>query len=70
MSTRRATKARPPRLTDGIRRKAVVIHVTWREVSITTECRFGCKVLAREDKPDITRVFHSKVYGCTHPKAK
>lgn len=69
MSTRR-TATRKPRTSDRVRHPVVQIHVTWREVDITKECRFGCKVLAREDKPAITRVFHSKVYGCTHKRAK
>lgn len=69
MSTRRTT-TRKPRLSDGKRHPVVQIHVTWREVALTDECRFGCKVLARTNKPAITRVFHSKVYGCTHPKAQ
>lgn len=70
MSTRRATKARPPRTSDRVRHPVVQIIVQWREVALTNECRFGCKVLAREDKPDVKRTYHSKVYGCTHPKAR
>jgi hypothetical protein len=70
MSTHRATKARKPRLSDGQRHPVITIVGLWYEVAITDTCRFGCKVLARKDKPEVTRVFHSKVYGCTHKEAK
>jgi hypothetical protein len=39
----------------------------WREVAITDECRFGCKVM-RNGLGEI-KVVHSSVYGCDHPKA-